>query len=182
MLRINISTQPTRLDYTINNAKLNLQTTLPKVQIETTPATVEIRQPQGELAIDNYPCRYSIGQRNIADFAQDIATLGRQTAMDAIARIAQEGDQLARIQIKSNAIADIAANSTVSEVTDITYAHIASPDIHYEANPVQFNPTDGKVDLVLHRGTVQGDYQRGNVDIQVSQYPSIEISTVDVKV
>lgn len=182
MLRINITTQPIRLDYTINNAQLNLQTTQPKLQIETTSAAVEIRQPQGELTIDNYPCRYSIGIKNIADFAKDNATLGRQTAMDAIARIAQEGDQLARIQNKSNAIADIAANSSVSGVLDITYAHIASPIIHYQANPVQFNPIDGKVDLILNRGTVQGDYQRGNVDIQVSQYPSIEVSTVDVKV
>lgn len=182
MLRINISSQPTRLDYTINNANINLQTTLPKVQMESTSATLEIRQPQGELTIDNYPCRYSIGQRNIADFALDIATRGRQTAMGAIARIAQEGDQLARIQVKSNAIADIAADSTVSEVSDITYSYIALPNINYQANPVQFNPTEGKVDLTLQRGTVQQDYQRGNVDIQVSQYPSIEISTVDVKV
>lgn len=182
MLRINITTQPIRLDYTINNAQLNLQTSQPKVQLETSHATVEISQPRGELTIDNYPCRYSIGIKNLADFSRDNATLGRQTAMDAIARIAQDGDQLALIQIKSNAIADIAANSTVSEVLDITYAHIALPDIRYQANSVQFNPTDGKVDLTLHRGTVQGDYQRGSVDIQVTQYPTIQISTVDVKV
>ncbi|MDO0821826.1 DUF6470 family protein [Desulfosporosinus nitroreducens] len=182
MLRINISTQPIRLDYSINNAKLNLQTTLPKVQIETTSASVEITQPQGELTIDQTPCRYSIGLKNISDFARDFAALGRQTVMDTIARIAQEGDQLARIQTKSNAIADIAANSTISEVPDITYAYIALPDIHYQANPVQFNPTDGNIDLTLHRGTVEQNYQPGSVDIQISQYPSIEISTVDVKV
>jgi hypothetical protein len=182
MLQIKISTQPTRLDYTINNAQLNIQTTQPKIQLETTPAAVEIHQPQGELTIDQYPCRYSIGIMNSTDFTRDIAALGRQTAMEAIARTAQEGDQLARIESKSNAIADIAANSTISEVLDITYAYIASPDIHYQANPVEFNPTEGKVDLTLHRGTVQMDYRRGNVDIQVAQYPSIEISTLDVKV
>ena len=182
MLQININTQPIRLEYNIQNAKLNLQSTPSKVQMETTLATVEIRQPQGELTIDQTPCRYSIGLKNIADFARNNAILGRQTAMDTIARIAQEGDQLARIERKTNAIADIAANSTVSEVPDITYAHIALPDIHYQANPVQFNPTDGKVDLTLHHGTVQGNYQPGSVDIQITQYPSIEISTVDVKV
>lgn len=182
MLRINITTQPIRMDYKIDNAKLNLQTTQPKVQMETKSATVEIHQPRGELTIDNYPCRYSIGLKNVADFARDNATLGRQTAMETIARIAQEGDQLARIEIKTYAIADIAANSTISEVPDITYARIASPDISYQANPVQFNPTDGNVDLTLQRGTVQGDYIPGSVDVQVTQYPSIEISTVDVKV
>lgn len=182
MLRINITTQPIRLDYTINNAKLDLQTTQAKVQLETTAATVEIRQSQGELTIDQYPCRYAIGLKNIADLARDFAALGRQTVMDTIGRLAQEGDQLARIQNKSNAIADIAASSTVSEVPDITYAYIPLPNIHYQANPVQFNPKDGKVNLTLQRGTVQGDYQPGSVDIQVTQYPSIEISTVDVRV
>lgn len=182
MLRINISTQPIRLEYTLNKAQLNLQTTQPKVQIETTAATVEIHQPQGELTIDQTPCRYSIGLKNVADFARDNAALGLQTAMDAIAEIAQEGDQLARIESSFNAIVNIAANSTISEIPDITYAYIALPNIHYQANPVQFNPTDGKVDLTLRRGIVQGDYQRGSVDIQVTQYPSIEISTVDVKV
>lgn len=182
MLRINISTQPIRLDYTTKNAQLNLQTTQPKVQIETTPATLEIHQPQGELTIDQTPCRYSIGFKNIADFARDFAALGRQTAMDTIARISQEGDQLARIENNSNAIADISANSTVTEVPDITYAYIPLPDIHYQANQVQINPTYGKVDITPQLGTIQGDYQPGSVDIQVTQYPSIEISTVDVKV
>lgn len=182
MLRINISTQPIRLDYTTSNAKLNLQTTQPKMQIERTPAIVEISQPQGVLTIDQYPCRYSIGIKNIADFARDNAALGRRTAMDTIARIAQEGDQLTRIETRSNAIADIAANSTVSDVYDITYAYIALPDIHYQANPVQFNPKEGKLDFTIHPGILQGDYQPGNVDIQVTQYPSIKITTVDVKV
>lgn len=182
MLRINITTQPIRFDYAINNAKLNIQTSQPRVQLKTTPAMVEIHQPRGELTIDQYPCRYSIGLKNLADFAQDCADLGRQTLMDTIARIAQEGDQMAQIQNKSNAIANIAANSTISEVPDIIYAYIASPNFNYQANPVQFIPKEGKVDLNFQRGNVQGDYQRGSVDIRVAQYPSIEISVVDVKV
>lgn len=182
MLRLNISTQPIRLSYTTQNAQANLQTTRPKLQMETTPATLEIRQPRGELTIDMTPCRYSIGLKNNADFARDNASLGKQTANKAIARIVDEGNQLAQIEDKSNALADIAAYSTHSEVPGVTWAHIDGPEIHYQANPVQFNPTAGKVNITVQPGTVQGDYQPGSVDIRVSQYPSIEISTVDVKV
>lgn len=182
MLQINISTQPIRLDYTIRNAQLNLQSTRSQVQMETTPATLEISQPHGELTIDQTPCRYSIGLKNIADFALDYAALGRQTAMDAIARIVDEGNQMARIESKSNAIADIVHNSMISEVPEITLGLTAPPNIQYQANPVQFNVTDGKVNFAIQPGTVQGDYQRGSVDIRVTQYPSIEFSTVDVKV
>jgi hypothetical protein len=182
MLQINISTQPVRLEYNTQNAKLNLQSTPAKVQMETTSATLEISQPRGELTIDHTPFRYSIGLKNIADFALDYAALGRQTAMEAISRIVDEGNQMARIESNSNAIADLAANSTVSEILDITYAHIALPDIHYQANPVQFNSIAGKVNFEIQPGKVQGDYQPGSVDIRVTQYPSVEISTVDVKV
>lgn len=182
MLQINISTQPTRLDYIVRNAQLNLQSPPPKVQTETTPATLEIRQPRGELTIDSYPCRYSIGLKNNADFARDNAALARQSVMNGIARIAQEGTQYARIESKSDAIADIAANSGFSEVPGLTLAPIAAPDIQYQANPVQFNATLGKLNGTIQPSPVQGDYQPGSVDFRVTQYPSIEFSTVDVKV
>jgi len=182
MLQINISTQPIRLSYTTQNAQANLQTTPPSVQMETTAATLEIHQPQGELTIDMTPCRYSIGIKNNVDFARDNAALGRQTAMKTIARIVQEGNQLARIETNSNALADIAADSTRSEVPGVTLARIDAPEIHYQANPVQFNPTAGKVNVTVQPGTVQGNYQPGSVDIRVTQYPSIEMSTVDLKV
>lgn len=182
MLRLNISTQPIRLSYTTQNAQLNLQSSRPKVQMETTAATLEIRQPRGELTIDQTSLRYSIGLKNNVDFARDNAALGRQTVMDAIARIAEEGDQLARIESKSDALADIAADSAFSEVPEITWAHITAPDIHYQVNPVQFNGNAGKINFTILPGTVQGNYQPGSIDIHVTQYPSIEISVVDVKV
>lgn len=182
MQQINISTQPIRLSYTTQNAQANLQTTLPTVQMETTAATLEIHQPCGELTIDATPCRYSIGLKNNTDFARDNAALGKQTVMNTIARIVQEGHQLAHIENKTNVIARIAANSTRSEVPGVTWAHIDAPDIHYQANPVQFNPTAGKVNFTVQPGTIQGNYQPGSVNFRVTQYPSIEMSTVDVKV
>jgi hypothetical protein len=182
MLQINISTRSIRLDYNTQNARLSLQSTRPMVQMETTPATMEIHQPRGELTIDQTPCRYSIGLKNIADFARDNAALGRQTVMDTIARVAEEGNQLARIESKSNALADIAAASMFSEVPELTWAPIAGPNIKYQAKPVQFNSTAGKVNFTVQPGTLEGDYQPGSVDIRVTQYPDVEISTVDVKV
>lgn len=182
MLQINISTQPIRLDYQIQNAKLNLQTTPPLLDIQTTPAIMEIQQPHGVLTIDGTPCRYSIGLKNNADFAQDNAALARQSVIEGIGRAAEEGRRLTQIENKTNAIAEIAAESNVSELPDITWAHVDAPIIHYEASPVQFNPIAGRVNYNLKPGTVQGDYQRGSVNIQVIQYPSIEMSVVDVKV
>lgn len=182
MLQININTQPTRLEYSINNAKLNLQTTRPILEMETTPALLETRQPRGELSIDNTPCRASLGIKNNADFARDNAELGRQTVLNTMARIAQEGTQYARIESNSNAFADIAAAATFTEVPEITLGHLEAPEIHYQANPVEFNANVRKVNFNVQPSTVQGDYQPGSVDFRVAQYSSIQFSTVDIKV
>lgn len=182
MLRINITTQPIHMSVSTQNAQSNLHTTLPAVRQETTAATLEIRQPRGELTIDMTPCRYSIGLKNNTDFARDNAAFARQTAKETVDRIVQEGNQLAQIETKADAIVDIAASSTIAREQGITLIRIAAPEIHYKANPVQLNPTPGKVNYTFQPATVQGNYQPGSVDIQVSQYPSIEISTVDVKV
>lgn len=182
MLQINMSTQPARIEYTLQNARLNLRSTQPQLKMETAPGKLEIHQPRGELTIDQTPCRYSIGLKNNADFARDNAALGRQSVKKMIARTVAEGYQLAQIENKTNAIPEIAAESMHSEVPELTLATIALPDIHYQANPVQFTPIEGKVKFDLQRGTVQGDYQPGSVDIRVIQYPSLEISALDVKV
>jgi len=152
------------------------------VQVETTPATLRIRQPRGELTMDMTPCRYSIGLKNNVDFARDNAQLGKQTVMNTIGRIAQEGERLTHIENKSNAIGDIAAGTNFPVARDITWAHIDLPIIQYKANAVQFDPIAGAVNRTVQPGTVQGDYQPGSVDIRVTQYPSIEMSTVDVSV
>ena len=182
MLQINIQTQPIRLDYNSRNAKLELQSTPAKVEMETTAATLEIRQPRGELTIDQTPCRYSIGLKNIEDFARDNASLGRQTAMNTIARIVQEGNQMAQIENGSNVIANMAFGNSLVEVPELTLAPIAAPNIQYQANPAQINGRAGNLNITVQPGQLQGDYQPGSVDIQVSQYPSIEFSTIDVEV
>lgn len=182
MLRLNISTQPIKLDYSIQPARLSLQTTRPELDMGTTPATVEIHQPQGRLEIDQTPCRYSIGLKNNEDFARDNAQLGKDTVMQVIARTAEQGDRMAAIQNHENVVANIATEANYPASPDVIWAHIDAPIIRYTAQPVQYNPVAGKVNYTFHPGSVQGDYQRGSVDIRVSQYPSIQMWTVDVAV
>lgn len=182
MLRINITTQPIRLEYNLQNAQLNLQTTAPKVDMETIPPRLEIQQPRGELTIDNTAYYYSIGLKNTTDFGRDNAAFSRQEALKAIAATVEEGNRLAQITKPTNVIADLAFESRFSKRLELDWAPIAAPEIRYQANPPQIEVIQGKVNYSPRPGTVDGDYQPGKVDIRVTQYPSIEISTVDVKV
>lgn len=182
MLQLSISTQPIKLDYNIQSARLSLQTTRSELDMETTPATVEMHQPQGQLEIDQTPCRYSIGLKNNADFARDNAQLSKDTVMQFIAQIAQQGDRKAAIQNHEDVIVKIATEANYPDPPDITWAHIDAPIIRYTAQPVEYHPIPSNINANYHPGTIQGDYQPGLVDIRVSQYPSIQISVVDVAV
>ena len=182
MLQLNITSHPIRLDYNLQNAQLNLQTTPPKVEMETIPPRLEISQPRGELTIDNTAYYYSVGLKNMADFGRDNAAFGRREALKAIAATVEEGNRLAQITKPTNVIADLAFESRFSKRLELDWALIAAPEIRYQANSPQIEVIRGKVNYSPHPGTVNGDYQPGKVDIQVTQYPSVEISTVDVKV
>lgn len=182
MLQINIQTQPIRLNYNIENAQLNLQTTPPKLEMETTAATLEIRQPRGELTIDQTDYRYSIGLKTIADFAQDNAELGKQALREVVARIIDEGDQMAKIEVDYNPIGEAAFEANVQDAPGFVWARTAPPEIRYQAKPAEINVIDGKVSYSLQRGRVDGEYVPGRVDIRVLQYPGIQYSTIDVKV
>ena len=150
--------------------------------METRPPELEIRQPWGELTIDQTEYRYSIGLKTIADFARDNAELGKQALQETVARIIDEGDEMARIEVNYNPIAEAAFAACVQEAPSFVWARTTPPEIRYQAMPAEIKVIEGQVSYSLQRGRVDGDYVPGRVDIQVLQYPSIQYSTIDVKV
>lgn len=182
MLQIRINSTPIQLQYNIQNAQLDLQTKAPVVNMETIPPQLEIHQPQGKLTMDSTPFYYSIGLKNISDFARDNTTLARQKFLDSLARTVEEGHRMAQITNPANAFAEIAAQANFSEPVEITWAPLAPPDIHYEASPAEINVIPGEVNYDVQPAEVNGNYRPGMVDIRVVQYPKVEISTVDIQV
>lgn len=181
MLYLNIQQQYAKIAITTTRPQLNLQTSRPQIEIESEPAKLEIHQGKGELAIDSTPYRYSIGFKNIQDIARDNAREGRQTALETIGRIAQEGDRMARIETKENAIANMAAESTIPVPPELIWAPIAKPDINYRFNPAQIDYIPGKLDINLRRGSVDANLDRGTVDIRIAQYQNVRFWTTENK-
>ncbi|MPL97844.1 hypothetical protein SDC9_44039 [bioreactor metagenome] len=181
MLYLNISSQNAKLQYNIKDPVLNLQTTKPQLQINTEPAKLDIHQAKGQLEIDNTAYRYSIGIKTMQDMARDNARAGRQTALEAIGRIAREGDRMAAIENKENVFANMAAENNIQQPPEITWAPIAAPRLHYNFNPAQINITPGTLDINLQRGDVAANLDRGTVDFRIAQYQSLKFWTTENK-
>lgn len=182
MLMLQINTTPIKTELNVQKAQMQLTTTRPQLQMDTEPAIVEIHQPQGELSIDQYPLRYSYGMKNLADFTRDVAQVGRQTALEEVGHMAEEGDQLMSIENNQDAVVAIATEKVDINPLDIQFAPLASPEIHYKTKPVEYRPQPGKLTISVNLGRVQNDFHPGKVVLQVVQYPSVSFHTVDKKV
>ena len=182
MLQLRMQSHPIRLEYSIQNAQLQRNTTLPKMEMETIPVRLEIRQPWGELTIDSTAFYNSIGKKTISALSRDHAQAGKQAALEAIATIVDNGNSLALIQNPGNIIADLAFESQLEKTGELSWEPIAKPEISYKASPVQIEVIPGKVNYTPHNAIIDSKYVPGKVDIQVSQYPRLEISVIDVKV
>lgn len=181
MLCLNIRQTPAKIAMHSQNNTLQIRTTKPELDIQTTPAQLDIRQAKGEFEMDFTPYRYSIGIKNLQEFMRDYAQEGRQAVLEAIGNIAQEGDRLARIESKENAVVNIAADSCMTPEGQLEWTRIEPPIVNYHFEPAKINVTPGKLDITLRRGTVENDSQPGSVDIQVSQYQSIRFWTTENK-
>jgi len=177
MLRLRMETQPLR--YEINNqpAKLQLQTKQAELHMETQAATVEITPPRGTLTIDHTPWRYSLGLKNNSDLVRDAANAGKQSALEAVARIAQEGRRLSQIENGGNPIADMAREATQPPRANLSLQWLQPPSITYDLQPVRFNPQPGHVRYTVIPGSVSNQTQPGSITVQITQYPSLRIWT-----
>lgn len=182
MLQLNIRSYPIRLEYNTINAQVNRKTTLPKVEMETIPPRLEIKQPQGELTIDSTEYYHSIGLKTRATLSREFAAQGKQAALDAIAATVAEGDRLAQIANPANAFAELAFQSRFDPKGELSFEPIAPPDVQYQANPAQIRLIPGKVNYSPQQGIIDANYQRGDVDFRVTHYPDVKISVVDVQV
>ncbi|MGO0063608.1 DUF6470 family protein [Brevibacillus fluminis] len=145
------------------------------------PAELHIKQSLGVLKIDTTEARAQLDLKGILRRNREYASLGRQKALQAIAKISQEGDQMRHIEKKGNKIAQIAAqndgiytNTNVlqadwtSDGITISYQK-AEPQINWKVNGVKMNPE-------IHKPEI--NYTPGKVDVYVRQKNSLTIDVV----
>lgn len=121
---------------------------IPSLQIQVTPARLELPKLKGDLAIDQYPSRASYNIKTIPDTTRDDAERGHQTALATIGRIAADGDAVANQQATVGALAASAAEPIPAAVDLVS---IARPDINYSVNrqPGSFEPANVAIDVKI---------------------------------
>lgn len=172
----------------INSAPASIEIKQPKAawEMTTTPAKLDIHSPRGDLRIDQSKAWEALGMGGHLEWAMRIYSASRDIALQAIARIVDQGNQLAAIHKNSNAIADIAVQAS-QRTYHVNYAGPASydnVDIQYTARKPDIEIIEGELNIHTRPNTPEINYIPGRLEVYMLQYPEVKIipPQIDMKV
>ncbi|HEY0829363.1 MAG TPA: DUF6470 family protein [Bacilli bacterium] len=177
-IQIQIRTQPARLGIDADMGQLDMTQPKAAFEMETTPATLDIRQPQGEMEIDYRKAWDALGAGDHLETMQKIYSQMPNIALRGIARIVEDGNRMAAIHLRRNVIADLASEVRVTfpEIQYVGEASYDNVDVYYTARKAEIHVIEGGVDLRTHPNRPEINYHRGKLDIYVMQHAKIEIT------
>ena len=177
MLRIQIETQRGQLQLQSEKPQINLSIREPKLELNPENAKVEIKSTFGKFEIDQAPSRYGHGIRTYREFIEDFVRDSQQKGLEAIAKIASDGDRLARFETRRSAIAELAAESIVHSKKEVSVGTKERPYIRYHPGTLEIRATQPSLGARFTPGDVDNNNKWAKVDIRVNPRPSIRMWT-----
>ncbi|MEA1962362.1 MAG: DUF6470 family protein [Bacillota bacterium] len=180
-MELHINQQYAKIGLNIQKPSLELRTTQPQIELKTTRPELSIESPRPRMTIDQSQCFADVNRRGIVDFARYNAQQGASDAMAGIARRASEGDMLAKIN--GITVEQLCADSAYQGEIDYNIGTIPKqpPRIDWDIRPVTTDLKRGTVDLRLHRGTFENNFQRGKVETYLLQKNYLDITWTKAK-
>ena len=178
---LQITTIPISIEIKITNAKFEFpEDRLPKVNITTKNGGFVMEAEPLKLNIDTYEARKSLGTGNMTsgDLMAQKAQEGFSLAFQGTARVAAEGDQLARGMSSSEiAIQRARAGATIETIMDFIPKEGA--DITFDAGKLsidyQLGDQEFDWDVMNH---MQMEFIPGSVELIVRDRPRVEIEYI----
>lgn len=167
---IGISTTPARIRITQPKADFEINQKQPKVNIKT---------EMGKIKIDQTQCFNEVGLKNNTALTEDMAENSRQAAAEGTARIVSEGNSMAAIENRVNAVAEIAAaNSIQTADWNIDFIPKSRPKIDFVGGNVDITVDEGYVEVKSKPNPPIIEVEAGKVEVFLRQKPEIKFEYV----
>ncbi len=174
-----------RMQSTFGKIEINTQNA--QLTIEQPPADLSIEQPKAEMTIEHTPSRLTIDQtkaradidlKSIRQRIEEAAQYGSQSVNEGIARRAQEGEELMKIENGGKPLAEQAKRHGYLPEHELGLGFVpsyGSVQVDYEPGSLNINWTVNKpiINSQPHKPIMQ--YYPGKVDFGMKQYPSLNI-------
>ncbi|MED3563482.1 DUF6470 family protein [Bacillus xiapuensis] len=175
-------------------AQIGLKITQPTQEIQQPPADLSIKQIPAAMTIDRKPARLDINQdqawnelnlKSTPVFSADMAEFSKQEGFEAIAEIAQEGDQFAAIENKTDAIVSIAQEKGCPPPQDFNIAFIpsyGSVKINFVSTELHIEWKQGGAEIEAEQHKPIHQYTPGKTEVYLSQKQQLKIDFVGINV
>jgi Family of unknown function (DUF6470) len=174
-------------------ASIGIKTTPGRVEIETPPPALDIQQPKAKMEIERRPSKLTIDQtearadmdlKSVRRRIEDFSRQGYEDWLSGLARVAQDGDELMRIENGGNAIAEQAKRNSEDPMYDFNIGWIPSAG----SVKIQYDPGEVKVHVepqkVINNTQVvkpNVNVSKAQVDISLQRYADLQIDFVNLK-
>ncbi|MDP9750553.1 MULTISPECIES: DUF6470 family protein [Thermoanaerobacter] len=167
--RIGIDTTP---------AQISIQSPKADLEIKQIPAKMEIDRKLPQVHIDQYQCFYEAGLKSIFDLVYDEAQRSKQIALEAIGKIAEDGDILASIENHQDAIVKLSEEALIQDIDfNVDLIPKSRPKIWFEGYlKINWELGGVKIKAIPHKPQIS--VIPAHVNIYMRQYPSIKIQYV----
>ncbi|MFC0272213.1 DUF6470 family protein [Metabacillus herbersteinensis] len=176
-------------------AQIGIKTNNARVEIQQPKAGLSIQQPKAELTIETIPSILTIDQteawadmdlKHISRRIEEAAGQGRKDLLAGIARRAQEGEELMKIEDGGNPIPQQAKRKSEKPMYEFNIGFIPSAGsvkINYQPAKVNVDVQNNKPKIEVEINKPILDYHPGNVDIQLERRNDLKIDfeTIDMK-
>ncbi|MGM0370367.1 MAG: DUF6470 family protein [Bacillota bacterium] len=179
---VRINQVPGQLNLNITPPKLNLQTK-PKANFEMSkkPGRLEIKTRDAKVEISTRQARAALNHKFHKIYSKDIAQQGYQEVMQGIAKYAQQGDQLSRIENKGQPLISQAKSNSEDPKREIGLKRKPGAEVKITPGDVQMNYNEGQLNVKFDSFWPQGELDWGKIESYLEPKPQLEIETIDVK-
>jgi len=186
----------------MNMPQIRLQSTQAKIEITTTPGQMSIQQPTADLDLQQPPAEMTINRtpsvlnidqsqaradldlKSIFVRTREIAQKGYQDWVKGLARTAEEGNELMKIENHGKAIPKIAKQNSEPPMYDVNIGFIpsiGSVKLKYDPGNVeiQWNIKKPINNTKINKPII--DYSPGSVQVGIKQYQDLKIDFDNLK-
>ena len=179
-----------QLQFQTTPGVLDLRITKPTQEIEQPRAVINQQQPAAilemsttrpQLSLDTTEARADLDLKSVFRRSDEHAQLGKQGALEGMARRAQEGQELLRIENRGNALAELAKRNGTPPPAELSIRFVgdrSKVQMSIQPGTLNINATPQKPIVDVQVNKPIHHYTQGKVTGEMEQYPSLQI---DVK-
>ena len=176
---LEIQTVPISISLKTNPAQVQRKNIKAEVEVTRDKKGLSIKSRPIKLNIDSFEARNSISPTSMRK-VEESAKLGNQTALNATATIAREGNMMVNIHLREDVIAQIAAEKTAPVMPDFNIRFVPEFPVNMDWIPSELSIEYEMDKLNFDWQTMRDQFQftPGTIELTIDEYPRVVIEYV----